>query len=74
MRVGCNLCDLAHNTRGLVALRRLKSADEGQLCDQARYWTWVSLTFVIGLITMALSGTRLQSSAFKMVNDNESNH
>lgn len=41
---------------------------------QARYWIWVSLTFVIGLMTMALSGTRLQSSDFKVVNDNDSNH
>ena len=35
---------------------------------QARYWIWVSLTFVIGLITMALSETRRQR---RMVNDHD---
>jgi membrane protease YdiL (CAAX protease family) len=40
---------------------------------QPRHWIWVSLTFVIGLMTMALSGTRLHSSDFKGVNDDDSN-
>jgi hypothetical protein len=34
---------------------------------QPRYWIWVSLTFVIGLITIALSEARLQRRIRRLV-------